>query len=73
MYQGQTPQSFKLAELVKLFESLTEEESNILTDACKAYVIKGHPVKLVRGEVYNIKITTQYDLKVANGMVEKRG
>lgn len=73
MYQGQTPQSFNLRELMQLFESLTEEESGSLTDACKAYVIKGHRVKLVRGEVYNIKITTQYDLKIANGMLEKRG
>ena len=48
----------------------SEDEKNILTDACKALVIKGTPVHLVRGEVYNMKITTQHDLKVANGLVE---
>lgn len=70
MYQGQTPQSFNIKLLKSLFLSLTNDEKNILTDACKALVIKGTPVHLVRGEVYNMKITTQHDLKVANGLVE---
>lgn len=70
MYQGQTPQSFNIKLLMKFFESLTEEEKDILTDACKALVLKGIDVHLVRGEVFNMKITTQYDLKVANGLVE---
>ena len=70
MYQGQTPQSFNIKQLVNLFVSLTDEEKEILTDACKALVIKGHDVHLVKGETYNIKITTQYDLKVAKWLVE---
>ena len=71
MYQGQTPQSFNIKKLMGFFASLTDEEKDILTDACKALVIKGHDVYLVQGEVYNIKITTQYDLKVANWLVEE--
>lgn len=70
MYQGQTPQSFNLPLLKNFLASLSEDEKNILTDACKALVIKGTPFHLVRGEVYNMKITTQHDLKVANGLVE---
>ena len=70
MYQGQTPQTFNIKQLMNLFASLTEEEKEILTDACKALVIKGHAVHLVKGETYNIKITTQYDLKVAKWLVE---
>ena len=45
MYQGQTPQTFKLRKLMELFENLTEEEKDILTDACKAFVIKGEEGK----------------------------
>lgn len=71
MYQGQTPQSFNIKLLMSFFDSLTEDEKDILTDACKALVIKGIDVHLVKGEVSNIKITTQYDLKVANGLVEE--
>lgn len=70
MFQGQTPQSFNIKLLMSFFNSLSEAEKDILTDACKALVIKGNDVHLVQGEVSNIKITTQYDLKVANGLVE---
>ena len=72
MYQGQTPQTFKLRKLMELFENLTEEEKDILTDACKAFVIKGEEVKLVEGEVYNIKITTLHDLKLSNAILVER-
>ena len=70
MYQGQTPQSFNIKKLTSLYQSLTQEEKEILTDACKIFVVKGEPVKLVRGEVFNTKITTQYDLKIANALVK---
>lgn len=69
MYQGQTPQSFKILEFMKVSKQLTDEEKNILTDACKIYVLKDREVGLVEGELYNIKITTKYDLKIANLML----
>lgn len=70
MYQGQTPQSFNIKKLVSLYESLSSEEKEILTDAAKIFVVKGQPVKLVQGEVFNTKITTQYDLKIANALIK---
>lgn len=69
MYQGQTPQSFKAKKLKRVYESLTKQEKEILTDACKIFVIKGEEVRLVQGEVYNIKITYPYDLKVAESLI----
>lgn len=69
MYQGQTPQSFKILELKKLYNKLSEEEKEILTDACKIFVIKGREVYLVRGEISNLKITTQEDYKIAQAMI----
>ena len=63
MYQGQTPQSFKVKKLKQLFNELSDEEKEILTDAAKILVIKGEPVYLVDGEVFNIKITYPYDLE----------
>ena len=41
-----------------------------LTDACKIYTLKGEPVSLVEGEVFNIKITYPYDLKMAGVLLE---
>ncbi len=71
-YQGQTPQSFNIKKLFNLINSLTEEESNILTDACKIFTLKDEDVYLVGGEVTNIKITYPYDLKLANTILEDR-
>ena len=70
MYQGQTPQSFKAKKLKELYEGLTEDEKEILTDACKIFVIKGQDVHLVEGEVFNIKITYPYDLRVAETLIK---
>lgn len=71
MYQGQTPQSFKITKLVAVYNSLTDEEKAILTDACKIFTIKGLDVGIVSGEPYNMKITNQFDYKLAGFMVEK--
>lgn len=69
MYQGQTPQSFNIQLLKNAYENLTDEERDILSDAAKICLLRGHTVKLVKGEVYNIKITTPYDLKVAEAII----
>ena len=69
-YQGQTPQSFNVRKLFNLINSLTPEESNILTDACKIFTLKDEDVYLVEGEVTNIKNTYPYDLKLANTILE---
>ena len=70
MYQGQTPQSFKALKLKNMYESLTDEEKDILTDAAKIFVIKGEKVALVQGETFNMKITYPYDLRVAKSLLE---
>ena len=71
LYQGQTPQAFKAKILKELYESLSEEEKGILTDACKIFTMKGHPVHLIQGEVHNIKITYPYDLRVAKVLLDE--
>ena len=72
MYQGQTPQTFRLKKLKSLYESLTDEEKKILTDAAKIFVMKGEDVYLVEGEVSNIKITYPYDLRVAETLIQSK-
>lgn len=70
MYQGQTPQSFQAKKLKELYTALSGEEKKILTDAAKIFVIKGEKVYLVEGEVFNIKITYPYDLRVAETLIK---
>ena len=69
MYQGQTPQSFKIKLLKELYNSLTADEKGILTDACKICVVRNQPVYLVEGSYTNIKVTTPGDYKIAQAMV----
>lgn len=69
MYQGQTPQSFRISLLKQMYESLSGEEKKILTDACKICVVRNYPVHLVMGAVTNLKITTPGDYKIAQAMV----
>ena len=55
----------------ELVNSLSEIESNILTDACKIFVLKNEDVYLVDCEITNIKITYPYDLKLANTILKE--
>lgn len=68
-YQGQTPQSFKIKKLIDVQKLLKKEERDSLTDACKIFSLKGKSIGIVNGEVYNNKITTMHDLKIANAIL----
>lgn len=70
LYQGQTPQTFKMSDFISLYGALTDEQKEILTDACKIFVINGKSVALANGDYSNIKITTVTDLKIARSMIE---
>lgn len=70
MYNVQTPQSFKINLLKRLFESLSEEEKTTLTDACRICTVRNQPVYIVEGDISNIKITTPTDFKFAEAIAE---
>lgn len=72
MYQGQTPQSFKYGLFKEVYESMTEEELRIVTDACKMFFLRNYQVHLVEGNVSNFKITYPFDLKMAKIMLEEK-
>ena len=55
--------------LKNLYNTLSEEEKNVLTDACKICTVRNTPVQLVKGEASNIKITTISDYKIANAII----
>jgi 2-C-methyl-D-erythritol 4-phosphate cytidylyltransferase len=71
MFQGQTPQSFKILKLKRLYNKLNDNQRAILTDAANIFVLNGEKVYLVEGEVNNIKITYPYELEVAKNMLKK--
>ena len=65
MYQGQTPQSFNIKKLKELYARLSNDQKLVLTDACNIFVMNNEAVKMVQGEVSNIKITTVNDYNIA--------
>lgn len=69
MYYGHSPQSFRINMLKNLYSTLTREEKDILTDACKICCLRGQPVALVRSEYTNLKITTPGDYLIAQGFI----
>lgn len=72
LFKVQTPQSFRLSELTKLISSLSESELESYTDVASIFADRGYRVKLVEGADSNIKITTPFDLAVADTIVKNR-
>jgi 2-C-methyl-D-erythritol 4-phosphate cytidylyltransferase len=69
MFAVQTPQTFRMEELIEIIASLTEAEKNTLTDAAKAYLLKNKTVGIVLGETTNMKLTTTADLTMAASLI----
>ena len=66
MFLAQSPQSFNIKKLMTLYNKLSSEEKGIMTDSCKIFTLNKEYVKLVLGDLSNIKITTKHDLEVAH-------
>lgn len=65
LYQGQTPQTFN----AELFKKYISENQLDLSDAVGLFTAYGHQAKIVIGDYSNIKITTKFDLIVANSLI----
>ena len=70
MYQAQTPQSFKIEKLIEVYNSLTESEKSMLTDTCSIFTSKNMPIRMVTGDVSNMKITTKNDFEIAKAIAK---
>lgn len=68
-YRVQTPQSFRLNELDNVVNSLSETELERYTDVASIFTDRGFRVKLVEGLDRNIKITTPFDMAVAESVI----
>lgn len=70
LFRVQTPQSFRLKELTNLINSLSESELEEYTDVASIFADRGYRVRLVEGSDSNIKITTPFDLAVAQTIID---
>lgn len=69
LYNIQTPQVFKLEEIIRWYEDCDE----VFTDDCALAEKYGAKVKIVDGSYDNIKITTPDDMDLAERILKKRG
>lgn len=69
LYNIQTPQVFKLSDILKMYEKCEE----VFTDDCALAEKYGQRVKIVDGSYDNIKITTPDDMDLAERILRKRG
>lgn len=65
IFHGQAPDGFKLGILKKATETLTPEERSYITGTAQICCVKGYPVKVIKGDIKNIKITVEQDLILA--------
>ena len=66
----QTPQVFDL-DLLKAAMKKVSEEGLEITDDCSAVETLGFKVKTVEGHESNLKVTTPFDLKIAEAWMEE--
>jgi 2-C-methyl-D-erythritol 4-phosphate cytidylyltransferase len=71
MYQGQTPQSFNILKFIESYSKLSDEQKVILSDSAKIVLLSGENVGMVDGDLSNMKITTPYDLRIANAILSE--
>ena len=70
LFAGQSPQGFRIKTLIKAFESLDSETRKKLTETTKVCFVQDIPIHIVTGEFFNFKITTPYDMTLAEGVLK---
>lgn len=70
LFAGQSPQGFRINALLQAFERLDAETRKQLTETTMVCFKSGLPIHIVHGEFFNFKITTPYDLEVAESILD---
>jgi 2-C-methyl-D-erythritol 4-phosphate cytidylyltransferase len=72
LYEIQTPQTFD-SGIIKAALTNALNKALRVTDDCMAVEAMGFPVRIVEGDVRNIKITTAEDAALAEAILQTRG
>lgn len=70
--RGQTPQTFSYSLILKAHIQAIEKKLTDISDDCKLVLKQGHKVAIVQGSDKNIKITSQFDLIIADHILQKK-
>ena len=55
--------------MLTAYEKLDEVQRSRLTDVCGIFTAAGEEIRIVGGDVSNIKLTTPFDLKLAEAIL----
>lgn len=69
IFCDQGPQTIEVNHFLNLVDTLTNEEKEKFIEAGRLYIEKGYRVGIVQGERENFKLTTAFDLKLAEMML----
>lgn len=67
--RGQTPQTFRYDWIVEAHLRALEKGTENASDDCRLVLEAGYPVHIVAGSEYNLKITTLFDLYLADAIL----
>src|SRR5438270_3814851 len=70
LWQAQTPQVFRKDWLLEAYAKRAAVKN--VTDDAQLVEAAGHPVRVIPGSPYNLKITTHDDLKIASAFLKIR-
>lgn len=70
VFCDQGPQTFRIMEFKKYQNALTREQTLALIEAGKLYLDVGKSVGIVKGDRLNFKITTEFDLSLAECLIK---
>lgn len=65
VFLDQGPQTIKVRHFMQLVDTLTDKEKEKYMEAGRLYIDKGYRVGIVEGERENFKLTTKFDLTLA--------
>ena len=66
----QTPQVFDVTKVKTAYETASTENKSMFTDDASVFEFAGNTINLVEGNRENIKITTAFDLIIAEAMMK---
>lgn len=72
LWCAQTPQVFRLSQLLQALDFVCHHDANSITDEAMAFEALGLPIKMVAGKTSNIKLTTPDDLLLIAALLKQK-
>lgn len=69
LYCGQSPDTFNLKHFIEMEGNLTEEQKKQVTGTSQVCTLNGQEIYMIPGDPINFKITTDFDLLIAENII----